>query len=178
MFARNTLAAAFVAAALPVAAVATTVDITSPTVVSGILDGGTYAPALNWGDVVSGSVNTVAGDLDVAIDFSMAFLPSDALAEVRLTGIESDVYGEVTVELWSGASMIGSSVAGDNGGAFFSIASATVVDNPFTLKIDWTTSKVANFNFDMAISAVPAPAAGFLLLGGLGALAARKRRKS
>ena len=168
---KTTLAAAAVAFALPVAASAATIDMIS---------GGTYS--INEDTVgVLHAYNLLVTD-PTAFDG----------AELTFT-FTNDLGSAVNLEVSTTASVIPDETAGSNPDALGGFGSPTVAipddgneDFFYTMDIEEEITffvrlgdVTPNYELDVLVvpNEVPVPAAGFLLLGGLGGLAMMRRRK-
>ena len=161
------LAVAAVLALSPVVAAAATL----------IEDGGTYtigyAENEFFGNV--GPVSKGAGSWSVMFEADND--PVNAEASATIGRIALGQFTGLTMT-WLGAmNQVLSSISIAQGGNFLSTV-FTVPDLSQTLVFNWTGAK-KGAGFDVEVAAnVPVPAAGFLLVGALGGIAALRRRKS
>lgn len=122
-----------------------------------------------------------SGDWRHTFDLGLA---GSGLASVSLTEDVAEAFDDLTFSWWD------INGAGDGDDVQLSQTSvgtgitrlSTVFEDPETLvqqlRITWSNSTGEGFDGDVNVSTVPVPAAGLLLLGGLGALGVAKRRKS
>ena len=167
---------------------ATTHDVTSPTTQNDIGDGGVYGTVLNIGDIASVDVKTdVDGDTDSALGFD--YQPNFATQrfQLSLNGFETGLYGSINAYLSdddeiSADDVMATSVDstdGFGGPRQDLFAESKFANGRFFVLLDWENEANNSFSYDVAVSpaAVPVPAAGFLLLGAVGGMAALRRRK-
>ena len=162
------------------ASAATMVQVTQPTSET-VADGGVYSVTLGTGDRLDATVFTVLGDTDAALGIMFSPLPVSAMLSIGINTLETELFGTVSAYL-SQDSILGNGddVGGmlDSFGTFqFADISASFSESPFYVLLDWANSADDSFSFNVKVSAVPVPAAGLMLLAGLGGLAAARRRK-
>ena len=188
IFSKTLLAAGALALTAGAASAATMLNVTAPVEEFGVADGGVYGTVLTTGDVLSADVLTkVDGDTDVALGIQFAPAPIKANLSLAINGLEGMGYGKFRAYLSQDAVLDAGDIGGELtevtvGGKMFQFGDVTAIfqNSPFYVLIDWKKDKKGDFSFDVELSpaAVPVPAAGFMLLAGLGGLAAARRRKA
>lgn len=174
--------------ALPgVVSAATTHNVQSPVQEQGIADGGVYSTVLQTGQIASVDVVTQRGDGDTTSALGFNYKPDNALQrfQLSLNGFETSLYGNVNAYLSMDAELsdddiMATSATGSgpfNGTTQDLFAESNFDNGRFFVLLDWETEADNSFSYDVAVAAVPVPAAGFLLLGAVGGMAALRRRK-
>ena len=168
---------------LTAGALAASLSVGTAQAVTFIDDGDTEA--ISGGDTFFGIVYDADGDGSDGtwtIKFNSVIDPLMAEAIATINGPLIALYKDLVVS-WVGAD--GTSVLTST-----PVTGATSLSTTFTvpnmsqfLRFSWSSSPVtgerpASGGFDVTISAVPVPAAGFLLVGALGGLVALRRRKT
>ena len=185
-FASTILAAGAIALTAGAASAATVLNVTAPVEEFGVADGGVYGTVLTGGDVLSADVLTKRdGDTDVALGIQFAPSPIKANLSIAINNLESKGYGKFRAYLSKDAVLDDSDIGGEltlvkRGTKEFQFGDVTAIfeDSPFYVLLDWKKDKKGDFSFDVEIQPVPVPAAGFMLLAGLGGLAVARRRKA
>ena len=185
---KTVLAAASIALLPMTAGAATLLNVEAPVQETGIADGGVYGTTLSVGQVASVDVITaVDGDTDSSLGFT--YTPASAITSMSLTlnNFESALYGAITAYLSTDDTISPDditvptmSMSFPGGGVFQATGlSAQFGTGLVYVILSWTTEADNSFSYDVAINPapIPLPAAGFLLLGGLGALGMMGRRK-
>jgi hypothetical protein len=182
----TTLKALMAAAAMSVAAVAAQANTVNPTISAT----GDWSFGSLSGDNVSDTAIDVGKDLPVFIDFFALPVAGSLSIELVNTGGASMTMSVGNLLCLAGCSN-GEYTLSYGGTDIFTVASGAaqamgtfdvVVGSSEDLVWSWTipSGDGSRGQVSTNLSAVPVPAAGFLLLGGLGALAAvrRKQKKS
>lgn len=147
---------------------------------SGIADGGLFSQAMTTDDSVSIDViSDGTADSSGAIGFTFNPSPLRTNIDFSLNQSDFDDFGDVDIHLSTSANTADSfamaSTSGTGVYSFFGVEASS----PLYVIFDWDNDVAGSFNADLSLSPVPVPAAGFLLLGGLGGMVAlRRRRKS
>lgn len=169
-------AAALIALSAPIAASAATVNnVTAPVTESGLANGDVYGTTLAIGDLVSVDVETDLTETTSILGFNTD--PSESVKNLAfsLNIFELPVYGEITAYLSSSTDTGDAFATGTSAGGVLNLFAAS--GSPTYVILEWASAVNNSFSYDVRIDPIPLPAAGWLLLGGLGGLAAMKRRK-
>ena len=173
----NTLTAvALLALSAPIAASAATVNnVTSPVTEGGLANGDIYSTVLSIGDLVSVDVETDLSETMSILGFNTD--PADTVKNLAfsLNIFELPVFGEITAYLSTSTSIADAVASGTSTDGILNVFAAS--GSPTYVILDWANAVDNSFSYDVKIEPIPLPAAGWLLLGGLGGLAAMKRRK-
>lgn len=163
----RTLAAAAAIAFVPALAGAATLDPNND-----IVDGGVYNLSngpFNWG------IDFEGGDVAGSVEFTFVNDTSATGAASQGTVLQftGEFFDGVTAAWTNGESeTIASGTTG-----LFHVTTTIAFGASDTLTVSWGDVTGDFADIDLAVAAVPLPAAGLLLLGGLGAMAASRRKK-
>lgn len=193
MFAKfNTAGAVLALALLPMSANAATFNITNGTNDIGglntvigsqfnIAEGSTAATMLVADSLVNVTLVKAADEIDTiaALGFNFTPVPSTGKASASLSTLSFADFGSTKVYLSQDATIDGGDLMATMSGAGDSFLIGDVFGaSPFFVIFDWTNDTTASsLSFQIGVSAVPVPAAGFLLLGALGGLGMMRRRR-
>jgi hypothetical protein len=143
----------------------------------GIADGGTYSSGLTSFDSVSVGVRASTGSTSGVIGFTFSPTPLFTTLDIALSGIDFGIFGVTGIHLATnsdGTGVFASETV--NGAGVYSFFN-NLANSPLYVVFDWTNDVTGSFDADISLAPIPVPAAGFLLLGGLGGLAAMRRKK-
>jgi hypothetical protein len=168
--------AALIALSAPIAASAATINnVTAPVTEGGLVNGSIYGTDLVIGDIASVDVDTDTDETTSILGFNTD--PADTSKDLvfSLNRAELSLYGEITAYLSTSVSTADALVFGTSVGGDLELVTAS--GSPIYVILEWSNEVANSFSYDVIVAPVPLPAAGWLLIGGLGGLAAMKRRK-
>jgi hypothetical protein len=140
-----------------------------------VADGGTFTQALTVFDSVSIDVSSATGlTTSGSLFFNFAPTPLSSTLNIVLNSVDFTAFGAVMVTLSDSFSSLSQTVTAQNTEVMFTLSP---VFSPLKVAFSWEKATEGSFNADVTMTPVPVPAAGLLLLGGLGALAAVRRRR-
>jgi hypothetical protein len=134
-------------------------------------DGDTYSGLLGLGSSVSINVRAVDTATSGSVFLNVSPSPYTATLDIVLTTRDFGLFGPVTVTLNDGAT-VSDTVTGANSEV---ILKGVKFTSPLEVSFSWAKPTTGSFNADLDISPIPLPAAGWLLLSGLGGMAALRR---
>lgn len=140
-----------------------------------VADGGTYSTNLGLLDSVSINVDAQTSSTSGSLFFNLAPLPVKSTVDLILSTFDFGDFGPTTVTLDDGVSIFSGMITAANTELMFS---GVIANSPLEVGFSWTNATSGSFNADMSIAPVPVPAAGLLMLGGIGILALVRRRKA
>jgi hypothetical protein len=139
-----------------------------------VSDGGTYGTQLTVQDSVSIDVSAVSTSTTGNLDFTFAPSPLNATISMILSSIDFNDFGPITATLSDGTSSSSGTVVAAGTELIFT---GVALNSPLNVSFQWTNNTTGSFNADLLMSPVPLPAAGWMLLAGLGGIAALRRRQ-
>jgi hypothetical protein len=136
-----------------------------------VADGATYSTALGLGSSVSINVNAQTSSTGGSLFFDVLSSPFNAILDIVVNSNDFTAFGPITVTLSDGATVSDIVTAANTE----VILTGLKYNSPLEVSFSWTKAATGSFNADLEISPIPLPAAGWLLLSGLGGMAALRR---